>query len=62
MDRCTTDEDCPAKSKCILRGCDGKICVCENNTMPSEKDNVCVQSKYTGSADINLAIFHLLFG
>ncbi|CAG2250552.1 unnamed protein product [Mytilus edulis] len=44
LERCSSNEDCPSQSSCKERGCDGRVCICENTYMPSESDTpTCVK-------------------
>ena len=46
LGECINSDECPAKSSCLHRGCDGLKCVCQDNYMPSDDESRCVQSKY----------------
>ncbi|XP_063414116.1 agrin-like [Mytilus trossulus] len=38
LESCSSNEDCPSQSSCKERGCDGRVCICQNTYMPSESD------------------------
>ena len=47
FDACSRDDECPDGASCRWRWCDGKVCLCDNNTLPTSDYKNCRAGKKT---------------
>ncbi|XP_069130936.1 uncharacterized protein [Argopecten irradians] len=41
--KCLSDADCPLHAECLIRGCEGSICLCKLNYIPTDDYSRCIR-------------------
>ncbi|XP_033743514.1 uncharacterized protein LOC117329604 [Pecten maximus] len=41
--KCFSDADCPEHAECLIRGCEGSICLCKLNYIPTDDYSKCIR-------------------